>query len=193
MGTFKLQLKYDLDLAQVSEIAERVKDFSIPFANIIAEWAKSNEMKFAAGKGSETSGFSGGALTPSRWEPLTVKYQFAKARKGFTNWLMVRTGSLMQALTDVSGFAQFIDAHRVVFGTPLDAEDADKAMYNREKRNTIFLSESDQLMVRRELQNYISFGANYKDFLFARASKLAALRRESAQMDIGFGEAMANG
>ena len=189
MGTFKLQLKYDLDLSQCAEIAQRVRDFSIPFAAIVAEWAKSNVAKFIAGKGSESSGFSGGPLTPARWEPLTENYRRSKERAGFANWLMVRTGNLMQSLTDESNFAQFIDANRVVFGAPLDAEAADAAMYNRDKRNTIFLSETNRLSIKRELSNYINFGENYKQFLFARAGALSRMRKEMKTMDIDFADA----
>ena len=191
MGTFKLQLKYDLDLATCAEIAQRVRNFSIPFANIIAEWAAGNARKFAAGEGAEIGGASGQDLRPASWTPLSDRYRQAKQRKGFSDWLMVRTGALMESLTSSGGFAQFIDAHRAVFGTPLDAEDADKAMYNSESRPTIFLSEPDRLMIRRELQNYISFGGNYKAFLWARAGRLAVLKHESAEMDMQFREAAA--
>jgi len=190
MGTFKLRIKYDLNLAECAEIAQRVRDFSIPFASIVAEWARGNVEKFDAGKGSESSGFSGGSLTPLRWEPLTEKYRRAKERAGFANWLMVRTGNLMQSLLNVSGFAQFVDAHRVIFGAPIDAEAADAAMYNREKRNTIFLGESDRLGIKRELQNYISFGENYKQFLFSRAGRMVALKKEVLSMDLNFSEAV---
>ena len=193
MGTFHLQLKYDQDLSRCAEIAERMKDFSIPFGNIIANWTRSNVDKFGAGRGSESSGFSGGALTPARWDPLTEKYRQAKQRRGFADWLMVRTGELMGALTARGGFGEYIDAHRAVFGTPLDASDADKALYNSEKRPTVFLNESDRLNIRAELQDYISMGGDYKAFLMSAAGRLKALKHEVAEMDLNFAEAVANG
>ena len=189
MGTFHFTLKYDIDLSRCTEIAQRMEDFSIPFGKIIDNWAASNVLKFGAGKGSESSGFSGGALTPSRWEPLTEKYRAAKEKKGFSNWLMVRTGDLMSSLTSRGAFAEFIDAHRAVFGTPLDAEDADKALYNSETRPTVFLSESNRLNIRSELQAYISLGGDYKALLMARAGRLQAMKNESYQMDLAFAEA----
>ena len=189
MGTFNFKLKYDIDLSRCSEIAARMRDFSIPFGKIIDNWAASNIQKFGEGKGSESSGFSGGALTPARWEPLTEKYRKAKGRKGFSNWLMVRTGDLMSSLINRGGFGEYIDAHRVIFGTPLDAEDADKALYNSETRPTVFLSESNRLNIRSELQAYISLGGDYKALLMARAGKLQAMKNEVYQMDLDFAEA----
>lgn len=49
MGNFKIKLKYNQDLSRCAEIAERMKDFSIPFDNIISNWAASNVQKFGAG------------------------------------------------------------------------------------------------------------------------------------------------
>jgi hypothetical protein len=191
MATFKLRLKYDLDLARCAEIAQRVKDFSVPFANIIMEWAANNAGKFGAGKGAELSGASGGDLTPATWEPLqSLSYVRQKRKQGFADWLMVRTGELMHSLIDLGGFSQFVDAHRVVFGTPLSADDADKALYNSDRRPTVFLSETDRLMVRRELQRYISFGEGYRNFLFNRAAERWAQKKELSEMDLKFAEAI---
>ena len=166
-----------------------MRDFSIPFSNIVNNWAASNVFKFGAGKGSESSGFSGGPLTPARWEPLTENYRSAKQRRGFTDWLMVRTGELMGALTARGSFSEFIDAHRVIFGTPLDAVDADKALYNSQTRPTVFLSKSNRLNILEELQAYISMGGDYKALLMARAGRLADMKQEVYQMDLAFAEA----
>jgi hypothetical protein len=71
-----------------------------------------------------------------------------------------RTGALRDALASEGGFAQFVDAHRAVFGKPLDPEAAAHARYNRETRPTIFLGRADRHMIRRELQRYLNFGGS---------------------------------
>ena len=190
MGPFKLNLKLAMRFDKCAEIAQRMRDFSIPFGEIINEWAAGNVRKFGAGKGSESSGFSGGDLTPARWEPLTEEYRRAKERKGFANWLMVRTGALMDSLCNRGAFSEFMDSHRVIFGVPLDSQAADEALHNSESRPTIFLSGPDRLMIRRNLQQYISMGGTYKDFLWARAGKLGKMQDEAYEMDLNFAEAV---
>ena len=108
----------------------------------------------------------------------------------FPDWLMVRTGALMQSLTTRGGFGELIDNASAVFGTPLVPDDAVKAAGNFKKRPTIFLSESDRLMIRREFKNYLNMGANYRDLLFARAGGLSALKAEMKLLDFLYAEAV---
>ena len=191
MGTFKLNLKFAMRFDKCAEIAQRMRDFSIPFGEIINEWAAGNVRKFGAGKGSESSGFSGGDLTPARWEPLTEEYRRAKERKGFANWLMVRTGALMDSLCNRGAFSEFMDSHRVIFGVPLDSQAADEALHNSESRPTIFLSGPDRLMIRRNLQQYLTMGGDYKAVMFAASARRYALQKEQITLDVQFREAMA--
>jgi len=197
MLSFKLKLAYDTKLNRISEIAQRMQDFTVPFANIISEWARMNQAKFIAGQDMELSGVSGGALTPSDWKPVTLNYYKQKhgsvkrgSRQLFPDWLMVRTGDLMRALTSDGGFAEMVDEHRAVFGTPMDEEAATAAKYNSKTRPTIFFNESQQLMIRRELQDYLKLGGNYKALMFDAAGRAWALRQGQAEMDAGFREAM---
>ena len=195
MGNFKLQLKYDLNLAKCGEIAERMKDFRIPFGEIISNWAKGNVAKFNAGRGAETTGAIGKALTPAAWKPVTPEYYRQKHgpvkrgdRQTFADWLMVRTGELRDVLTERGGFGELITTNRVVFGTPMDSADADKALYNSERRPTVFLNESDRLGIRAELQNYITFGGNYKNFLKSRAALWVQRKQKNAEWDVNIAE-----
>ena len=196
MGTFKLNLKLAMRFDKCAEIAQRMRDFSIPFAEIINEWAGGNVRKFGAGEGAETSGAAGQDLSPVTWEPLqSPDYMKSKRRGGFADWLMVRTGDLMAALTNPIGTDVSVDAHRVIFGVPLNPNDAVKALNKRTRalRPTVFLSGPDRLMIRRNLQQYISMGGNYKEFLWARAGKLGRMQDEAYEMDLNFAEAVANG
>lgn len=190
------------NLSILDEVNARLKDFSIPLSNIVAQWAKGNKRKFAAAKGKENTGASGTDLDPAVWQPLMqslgrmsqiekrayfewgqkdmgTPYQRWKRKHGMPNWLMVATGSLLQSLSSRGMFGEFIDNARAVFGQPLDPEDSDKARYNYKKRPTIFLSLSDRLMVKAQFQNYLNLGGNYRDLLFARAGRLKALQEVS--------------
>jgi hypothetical protein len=199
MGLFKLRLKVDpQNFDKLDEIRGRLQDFSVPFANIIAEWANGNmKRKFAKGMGAEQIGAD---QAPARWEPVTEAYYKQKHgpikrgdRRLFPDWLMVRTGALMSALGTPGAFAEAVDAHRAVFGTPLDEEAAAAAAGNREKRPTVFLDRTDRNTVRRELQRYLSLGENYKDLLWQIAGRKSALKKMAMEMDFEFSGASSSG
>jgi hypothetical protein len=92
----------------------------------------------------------------------------------------------MNALGRRGGFVEYVDAHRAVFGTPMDEESAAAAAGNREKRPTIFLDRTDRNMVRRELQRYLTLGENYKDVMWAMAGRKAYIMKQIKEMDIAF-------
>lgn len=195
MGSFKLQFRLTgQNLEAVEEVRARLQDFSAPFAAIVDEWAKGNEDKFAKGKGAELTGVD---QPPAFWASVSPAYYRQKhgpvlrgSRTTYPDWLMVRTGDLAASLTSPGAFSEYVDKHRVVFGTPLNQEDADKAMFNREKRPTIFLGRSDRQMVRREMSRYLSMGENYRELMFAKAGRLTALKREMQGLDMRFADAM---
>lgn len=191
--TVKLSLA-SRNMERLDELASRLKDFTVPLSNIIGEWARGNTRKFDAAVGAELSGAD---EPPTQWEPVTLAYYKQKHgpvqrgnRTMFPDWLMVRTGDLMRSLTQRGLFAEFFDATKAVFGTPLDPEEAAKASYNFAKRPTVFLGRSDRNMIRREFQDYLSLGANYKDALFAGASRRYALQKEMQILDMEFAEAV---
>lgn len=192
MGMFRLRLDINpQNFEKVDEIRARLQDFTVPFINIIAEWARENvRRKFARGAGAELTGAD---QAPVAWLPVTPAYYRQKHgpivrgdRPLFPDWLMVRTGALRAALGNVGGFAEYVDAHKAVFGTPLDTESAAAAAGNRESRPTVFLDRTDRGMVRRELQRYLSLGTGYKELMWNIAGRKTGLRKEAMQMDLNF-------
>lgn len=177
--------------ALLPELAARVKDFSPVFTNIIKEWSDHNREKFELGEGMESTGVYQDQANDLYWDPLTPAYARAKARKGFSDHLMVRTGELERALTSEGGFGQYVDASRAVFGTPIDPEDAIKVSGNWESRQAIFLDAADRAMIDREVARYLNLGDGYRDILFARGVARAEARAEEARMDMEFAEVLA--
>jgi len=173
---------------RLPELAARCSDFSAPLASIVGEWGRSNAAKFDLSRGMEESGVYEDADT--YWDRLTPPYMKQKRRKGMPDWLMVATGSLMNSLTTDGGYAEYVDAHQAVFGNPLDPEDALKAAVQSPFRRVIFLNQKDRLAIVRELKNYLGFGDNYKDLLFARGAAAVGTRAEQAAMDVDFRNAL---
>jgi hypothetical protein len=75
----------------------------------------------------------------------------------------------------------------------MNEEEAMKAIGNHDSRPTVFLSRPNRNMIRRNLQQYLNLGADYKDIMLAKAASAYALKKEAMQLDMGFSEAMANG
>ena len=191
------------NLEKLGEIQARLKDFSIPLSNIIGEWAADNKRKFAASRGAEDTGAD---EPPSFWDPLKtdlnaflaggrkrLSYQIWKRRKGMPDWLMVATGALMESLIGRGNFGEYVDESKAVFGTPLDPKDAMKAAYNFEKRPTIFLGRDDRNMIRRQFQQYLSMGDNYKELLLSASSRKYDLEQEFKALDMRLAQVAANG
>ena len=185
---------YTEGLERLPELAGRFKDLTPVLENVISEWAESNEDKFAKSAGAENTGVlqDDGVF----WRPLTHDYWVSKARAGFEDWLMVRTGALKEALTSPDGFFRVVMADKATFGMPLDPDDAIKvtSMVNWDGRQSIFLNYKDRLAIKREVTNYFQLGEKYRELLFARGVEAAQARkaraRQTAQMDIDFSRAM---
>jgi hypothetical protein len=189
MGSMQFQIKIRSEgEGALCELAERLKDFSPAFANIIANWIRGNEAKFAIGVGQEGAGVSqGGDIF---WEAIAPATRKSKRRRGKPDALMQDSGDLKNALTSDGGVAQYFDAHRAVFGTPLDADAEAHSNCNWLSRPTIFLNKSDRLSIRREIINYINFGDNYREIMTSQGLARKEMREEVAQMDVDFGEAV---
>jgi hypothetical protein len=194
MGLFKFRLDVTpQNFEKLTEIRARLEDFSVVFSNIIDEWAKGNvKRKFARAIGGEKKGVD---QIMTRWEPVSEAYYRQKHgpivrgnRQLYPDWLMVKTGNLMNTLGTRGLFAEFIDKKRAVFGTPLNDEAEAAALGNQETRPTVFLDRTDRNVIRRELQQYLSLGENYKSLLWAMAGRKTALMKESRQLDIAFAE-----
>lgn len=153
-------------------MAERMADFTPVFEAIIDYWAGHNVEKFARAKGGELTGVAQTSITS--WLPVTSTYYKAKhganvaaslkTKKllkrtmksgGFADWLMVRTGELMQALTNRGQFFEAMTATSVSFGMPQDDADAMKVRGNWARRPVIFVDNSDQRMIVKSIQRHI--------------------------------------
>lgn len=194
MGLFRFRLDVNpKNFEKLDEIRSRLEDFSVVFGNIISEWAQGNvKRKFARAMGGEKMGVD---QIMTRWEPVTEAYYRQKHgpivrgnRQLYPDWLMVKTGNLMNTLGTRGLFAEFIDKKRAVFGHPLNDEAEAAAMGNIESRPTIFLDRTDHHVIRRELQRYLSMGENYKNLMWAMAGRKTALKKEMKQLDIAYAE-----
>ena len=185
--SFKISLFVKND-ACLPEIAARAKDLSVVFDHIIGEWVVGNERKFSRGMGASATGaeqdtFSGGE---TQWQALTAKYSQQKEREGFPDWLMVRTGDLMNVMTTRGAMAEFIEQTRAVFGMPLDEEQAIKVEGNWNRRQAIFLDRNDRLMIERNIKNYMELGGDYQNIIFTRGLQNVAAKSEQKRMDAEF-------
>ena len=185
--SFKISLFVKND-ACLPEIAERAKDLSVVFDSIIGEWVTGNERKFGRGMGASDTGavqdsFSG---AENNWQALTPRYARQKEREGFPDWLMVRTGDLMNAMTTRGATAEVIEQTRAVFGMPLDEEQAIKVEGNWNRRQAIFPDQNDRLMIERNIKNFMELGGKYQDVLFTRGLQNVAAKNEQKCIDAEF-------
>lgn len=166
------------------ELEGRLADLSPAFHAIIIEWARLNADKFAAAAGREAGGAEIDPLV--YWEPLASSTRRAKRRQGQPDAIMVATGQLLRAMTNPDLMFQNVDAESAVFGSPLDPEDAAKVAYNWSSRQVVFLSTTDQNVIRRIIKDYLSMGPNFEEIRFARGLAIAEARRNMAAMDAEF-------
>lgn len=173
-------------LQRLPELEGRLKDLAPVLENLINEWAESNEDKFDKSHGAEVHGVSqdDGVF----WRPLTHAYWVSKARAGFDDWLMVRTGSLRDALTSPDGFFRAVSEKEAVFGVPMDPDDAIKAlnMGNWDGRQAIFLNHKDRLAIKREVMRYFELGEKYRKILFARGVEASQARAYNMKLDMAY-------
>lgn len=164
------------------EIAERLKNLSPLFNEIISEWAKGNEDKFQKSVGAQASGVN---FSPEpKWEPLTPAYAKQKARDGFKDWLMVRTGDLKASLTSEEAFFKFVDNERAVFGTPNNPDDADKVKWNWEERQTVFLDSNGMKTISLFWNDFVTLGPKFRDI---KNTAVLAQRQMNAEFELRMG------
>lgn len=152
MMTFRISV-YHENTAILPELARKAKDLTPLFNQVIEEWAKGNKEKFGFAIGASASG---GPVDPQvSWQALSPSYFKAKS-KFYPDQIMVRTGSLLASLSEPSLFFQMVTPEQAIFGSPNDAEDAMKVQYNWLTRQTIFLGDSDQNMIRELTSKYFN-------------------------------------
>lgn len=184
--SFKISLFVKND-ARLPEIAERVKDLSVVFDHIVGEWVAGNERKFSRGMGASDTGVAQDSFgTGNQWQALSAKYGRQKEREGFPDWLMVRTGDLMNTMTTRDALVDVIEQTRAVFGMPLDEEQAIKVEGNWGRRQAIFLDRPDRLMIERNVKNFIDMGGDYQKILFTQGMQNVAAKNEQKRMDAEF-------
>lgn len=143
--TFKVTV-FQTNTDILPELAEKSKDLSILFEKIILEWAAGNPEKFGFGIGASLSGTP---VDPQvEWKALSPAYFKAKSKQ-YPDRLMVRTGSLLASLSTPGQFFKMVMPEQAMFGTPNDPEDVMKMQYNWNTRQTVFLGDADQNMIRQ--------------------------------------------
>ena len=173
------------------EVQGRLQDLSPALSAIVDTWAKKNPEKFERSIGMESSGADVDELV--HWDPLVPGTSAAKRREGMPDWIMVATGDLMHALSSPDLIFRDVRPDSVLFGTPLNLEEALKVQYNWIKRQAIFISTLDQNFIRRIIKDYLDMGGDFEQKRFAAG--LAAVRTRSemdamdAQYDATVGDA----
>lgn len=172
--TFKIKV-YQTNVAVLPELQAKTKDLSELFDQIMDEWAELNKQKFDMAVGAEESGRQIDADV--FWKGLSPQYLKWKRKHFPTGTLMVRTGSLAEALTDPQGFFRMANPEQAIFGTPNDADDALKAAYNFKRRQTIFLGLADQNMIRELTEKFFTV-------------EMQSTTQQAAQLDADFNTAV---
>jgi len=167
------------------EMEARLKDMRPVFEQIVQDWAKGNEDKFASAAGMEAVGAQ---IDPGVfWEALSPEYSAWKRKEGMANQIMVATGALEAALSDPGMFFHMETPREAAFGIPTSPEEEAKLGYNWYRRQTLFLSADDQTMIRHHIRNFLAFGENWQEILFTRGLERSYQRDEMASMEVAFG------
>jgi hypothetical protein len=157
-------------------LSNKIKDLSSLFDTIIDEWGKGNPEKFGYAMGASETGIK---VDPQvEWQALSPAYFKAKTRQGYPNQIMVRTGSLLASLSDPNRFFRMVEPEQAIFGTPNDPDDFMKMQYNWNTRQTIFLGDSDQNMIREKTQKYFTI-------------QMQSTKQEVSEMDVNFANTIA--
>jgi hypothetical protein len=153
----------------------KLKNFVPAWEQVVDSWARGNLEKFGASLGLEAVGAFIDKATGVFWKELQPGYMKSKRRMGYPDQIMVATGALMNSLTTRGRFFEMLEQERVVFGSPLDPDDAMKISMNWDTRQTIFLSEADMRRIESIVARYLTVPAQ-------------DIRKEVARMDIEFAE-----
>lgn len=201
MANLRFNVRVYLENAGVlPELQARTADMSPAFDAIFRRWVDVNEQKFEQARGGEVGGAK---IFEEFWAGLSSGYLKQKHPGGapkrrrqstgeYPDWLMVRTGTLMSAMTDPEALFQDIEPQSAVFGTPLDPDLADivrwQAGPRQKERNVIFLSGPDMNAIRMILQDYLGMGGDFQAMRAAKALQNVDLQSEVAAMDAEFAE-----
>lgn len=205
MANLKFNVKVFVENAgTLEELRSRMADLSPAFEAIFLEWVKLNETeKFASSKGMESSGAD---VDGEFWHGLTPDYMKEKHPGGaprqrrrrlnaqgyreYPDWLMVRSGALMEAMSNPDALFQYFDPQKAVYGTPLDPDLSDIVQWQAGERqggrNVVFLGMSDMNTIRRVIQDYLGIGGDFAQYRNAEAMSHMNLESEIEDMDAEF-------
>lgn len=198
MANLQFNVKVILDNpGMLPELQYRTKDLSPAFEAIYQEWVAINEQKFAQAKGGEVGGAQ---IFEEFWAGLSGDYLKQKHPSGapkrqrasgeYPDWLMVRTGSLMSAMTNPDALFHDIEPDSATFGTPNDPDLADivrwQAGDGQGHRQVIFLALPDMNAIRRNLQDYLAMGGDFRAMRSAQGASAVQLEQEVHSMDAEF-------
>lgn len=189
----------------LEELQARVNDFTPAYQAIFGEWVKLNAQKFEQSQGREVSGAS---IEGEEWAALTPQYIAQKHPGGapkrqrkkvnaqgyreYPDWLMVRSGALMGAMTDPNALFQDFEPTMAIYGLPNDSSLADIVQWqagNRQKnRNVIFIGDSDKKSIQRIVQDYLSRGGEFEQIRFEQGMAAVQQSKELESMDANFSD-----
>lgn len=199
MANLRFNVKVYLENAGVlPELQARMADLSPFFEAVYQRWVDVNAQKFEQSRGAETTG---AFIFDEFWQSLSSGYIKEKHPSGaprrrrkssgeYPDWLMVRTGALMEAMTDPTALFNAIGPEQATFGTPNDPELADIVRWQsgeRQKhRDIVFLAEPDMNSIRMNLQDYLGMGGDFQALRFAAGMQAQALEEEKEAMEAQF-------
>lgn len=201
MASLRFNVRVNIDNPEaLPELRERTANLQPAFEAIYRDWVDINEQKFEQAKGGESSGAQ---IFEEFWAGLTSGYMREKHPGGapkrkvqkatgteYPDWLMVRTGALMKAMTSPEALFHEFSQDEAVFGTPEDPDLADivkwQAGGRQKERNVIFLSLPDMNAIRKEISDYLAMGGEFQGIMFARGLESEGLVAEAESMDAEF-------
>lgn len=191
---------YTENAGALPEMQSRMQDLSPAFEAIYQRWVDINEQKFEQAKGGEVGG---ARVFEEFWAGLSDSYLKQKHPRGapkrrrkstgeFPDWLMVRTGALMNAMTNPEALFHEITEEQAVFGTPNDPDLANIVEWQsgerQKNRNVIFLSGPDMNAIRQILQDYLGMGGDFQAMRSEKALQNVSLQQEVEAMDAEFAD-----
>lgn len=200
MANLRFNVKVYLENAGIlPELQARMADLTPFFEAVYRRWVEVNEQKFEQAKGAEATG---AFVFDEFWASLSSRYMEAKHPSGapkrkkasgeYPDWLLVRTGALMEAMTNPESLFNAIGPQEATFGTPNDPELADIVRWQsgeRQKhREVIFLAEPDLNSIRMNLQDYLGMGGDFQAMRFAAGLQAKSLESEMENMDAEFAD-----
>jgi len=150
--TFRIRVRIDRP-ELIPGMVARLLDFTPAFEVIRDSWREMNKAKFDKARDQEEVGvgFDYGIF----WQPVTDEYHDTKMRQGYDDWLMVKDGALLDAMTEegAEGWSERLEPTMAAFG--VDQTVVPQFGYNFEDRPVAFLDATDRLMIQKTAHDHI--------------------------------------